>query len=55
VYVVEQNRDSQLRNMLKVDLDPCQATKLRTVRHFNGLPMDARSVTNEILAQEGAN
>jgi len=54
VYVVEQNRDSQLRHMLKVDLDASQATKLRTVRHFNGLPMDARSVTNEILAQEGA-
>jgi hypothetical protein len=23
------------------------------VRHFNGLPIDARSVTDDILAQEG--
>jgi hypothetical protein len=26
---------------------------LRKVLHFNGLPIDARSITDEILAQEG--
>ncbi len=27
--------------------------KLRSIRHFNGLPIDARSVTDELVAQEG--
>ncbi len=53
VYVVEQNRDAQMRSLLKIDLDPVLATKLRSVRHFNGLPIDARSVTEAILLQEG--
>lgn len=54
VYVVEQNRDSQMFNLLKIDLDPTQVTKLHSVRHFNGLPIDARSVTDAIATQEGA-
>ena len=54
VYVVEQNRDSQMLNLLKIDIDPTQAVKLHSVRHFNGLPIDARSVTDAIATQEGA-
>jgi 2-oxoglutarate/2-oxoacid ferredoxin oxidoreductase subunit alpha len=54
VYVVEQNRDAQLLNLLKIDLDAVQTVKLRSVLHFNGLPIDARSVTSVIATQEGA-
>jgi len=54
VYVVEQNRDSQMLNLLKIDLDPAHAVKLHTILHFNGLPIDARYVTAAIAAQEGA-
>jgi 2-oxoglutarate ferredoxin oxidoreductase subunit alpha len=54
VYVVEQNRDAQLMNLLKIDLDPVETVKLRSVLHFNGLPIDARSVTTVIATQEGA-
>jgi 2-oxoglutarate ferredoxin oxidoreductase subunit alpha len=54
VYVVEQNRDGQLLNLLKVDLDPTQVEKLRSVTHFNGLPLDARTVTEAIVSREGA-
>lgn len=54
IYVVEQNRDSQMLNMLKIDLDPVQVVKLHSVRHFNGLPIDARSITSVIAAEEGA-
>ena len=54
VYVVEQNRDAQLLNLLKIDLDPVEVVKLRSVLHFNGLPIDARSITSQIAAQEGA-
>jgi 2-oxoglutarate/2-oxoacid ferredoxin oxidoreductase subunit alpha len=53
VYVVEQNRDAQMLQLLKVDLDPTLLTRLRSVTHFNGLPIDARSVTTAVLAQEG--
>ncbi|HEX4006084.1 MAG TPA: 2-oxoacid:acceptor oxidoreductase subunit alpha [Acidobacteriaceae bacterium] len=53
VYVVEQNRDAQMLSLLKLDLPAGEVTKLRSVRHFNGLPIDARSVTDEIVLQEG--
>jgi 2-oxoglutarate ferredoxin oxidoreductase subunit alpha len=53
VYVVEQNRDSQMLSLLKLDINSSHTPKLRSVRHFNGLPIDARSVTDEIISQEG--
>jgi 2-oxoglutarate ferredoxin oxidoreductase subunit alpha len=53
VYVVEQNRDGQMGGLLRLDLDPGLAARLRPVAHITGLPLDARSVTEEILAREG--
>ncbi|HEY0759619.1 MAG TPA: 2-oxoacid:acceptor oxidoreductase subunit alpha [Acidisarcina sp.] len=53
VYVIEQNRDAQMLDLLKLDLPASEVTKLRSVRHFNGLPIDARSVTDELVLQEG--
>ncbi len=52
VYVVEQNRDAQMLSLLKLDLDVELVLKLRSVAHLDGLPMDARSVTDEIAAME---
>ena len=54
IYVVEQNRDSQMLNLLKIDLNPVDVVKLHSVLHFNGLPIDARTVTGAIASQEGA-
>jgi 2-oxoglutarate ferredoxin oxidoreductase subunit alpha len=54
IYVVEQNRDAQMLSLLKIDLDPVQTVKLRSILHFNGLPIDARSVTYAVANQEGA-
>ena len=54
IYVVEQNRDAQMLNLLKTNLDPADAVKLHPVLHFNGLPIDARTVTTAIAAAEGA-
>jgi len=51
IYVVEQNRDGQMRDLLRLEY-PDLSLKLRTVRHYNGIPIDARFVTNAILAQE---
>ena len=53
VYVVDQNRDGQMFNLLKLDIPAEDAVRLRSVRHYNGLPIDARSVTDDIIAQEG--
>jgi 2-oxoglutarate ferredoxin oxidoreductase subunit alpha len=53
VYVIEQNRDAQLLQLMKLDLSPERVSKLRSVLHYNGLPIDARSVTDDVLAQEG--
>jgi 2-oxoglutarate/2-oxoacid ferredoxin oxidoreductase subunit alpha len=53
VYVIEQNRDAQMLSLLKLDLQAEEIVKLRSIRHFNGLPIDARSVTDELVTQEG--
>jgi 2-oxoglutarate ferredoxin oxidoreductase subunit alpha len=53
VYVVEQNRDGQMASLLKLDLDASQAVKLRSLLHYNGLPIDARSITEEFAVKEG--
>jgi 2-oxoglutarate ferredoxin oxidoreductase subunit alpha len=53
VYVVDQNRDAQLAQLLRLDVEAEDATKLRSVLHYSGLPIDARSVTDAIVSQEG--
>jgi 2-oxoglutarate ferredoxin oxidoreductase subunit alpha len=53
VYVIEQNRDAQLLQLMKLDLSTDRQLKLRSVLHYSGLPIDARSITDDVLAQEG--
>jgi 2-oxoglutarate ferredoxin oxidoreductase subunit alpha len=53
VYVVDQNRDAQMLHLLRLEVAPEDVKRLRSVRHYNGLPIDARSVTDSIVAQEG--
>jgi len=53
IYIVEQNRDAQLLMLMKLELSPERQAKLRSVLHYNGLPIDARSISDDILAQEG--
>jgi len=54
LYVIDQNRDSQMFNLLKMDIDPALVTKLHSIRHFDGMPLEARTLTSAIVAQEGA-
>jgi 2-oxoglutarate ferredoxin oxidoreductase subunit alpha len=53
VYVVEQNRDAQMLSLLKLDIKPELVTRLRSIAHIHGLPLDARSVTDELTSMEG--
>ncbi len=53
IYVVEQNRDGQMATLLKLDLKPELTPRLRSICHIHGLPIDARSVTDELMMMEG--
>ena len=53
VYVVEQNRDAQMLSLLKLDLKPELIGHLRSIAHITGLPLDARSITDELTSMEG--
>jgi 2-oxoglutarate ferredoxin oxidoreductase subunit alpha len=53
IYVVDQNRDAQLLGLMRLELDADLIAKLRSVRYYGGLPLDARTVTEEVAGQEG--
>jgi 2-oxoglutarate ferredoxin oxidoreductase subunit alpha len=53
IYVVEQNRDAQMLSLLKLDVKPELITRLRSIAHITGLPLDARSITDELTSMEG--
>jgi 2-oxoglutarate ferredoxin oxidoreductase subunit alpha len=52
VYVVEQNRDAQMLGLLRLEADADEISKLRSIRYYNGLSLDALTVTREIAFQE---
>jgi 2-oxoglutarate/2-oxoacid ferredoxin oxidoreductase subunit alpha len=51
VYVVEQNRDAQMASLLRMEY-PDLATKLRSVLHYDGLPLDADTVIDGLRSGE---
>jgi 2-oxoglutarate ferredoxin oxidoreductase subunit alpha len=53
VYIVEQNRDAQMLSLLKLDIKPELTPRLRSLAHITGLPLDARSITDELTSMEG--
>jgi 2-oxoglutarate ferredoxin oxidoreductase subunit alpha len=52
VYVVEQNRDGQMASLLRMEY-PELSAKLRSVLHYDGLPLDAQSIVAPVLEREG--
>lgn len=50
-YVVEINRDGQLKQLLTIEF-PEHATKLRMVARIDGLPLSARWIEDQIHSQE---
>jgi len=49
VFVVEQNRDAQMRSLLinELDIDPARLVR---VLHFDGTPITARFVTEAVAS-----
>ena len=52
VYVIDQNRDAQLLGLMRLELPARLLGRLRSVRYYGGLPLDARTVTQSVLEQE---
>jgi 2-oxoglutarate ferredoxin oxidoreductase subunit alpha len=52
VYVVEQNRDGQLCGLLRQELPGRLIDRLVSVRHYNGVPIDAHAITDPVLHAE---
>ncbi|HET7224180.1 MAG TPA: 2-oxoacid:acceptor oxidoreductase subunit alpha [Candidatus Eisenbacteria bacterium] len=53
VYVVEQNREGQMAELVRLELGDERAARVRSLRHYTGLPMDARWITDNLSQQEG--
>jgi len=53
VYVVEQNRDAQFLSLLRLELPAELIGRLHSARYYGGLPIDARTITDDIVSQEG--
>ena len=51
VYVVDQNRDRQMYELLTLEVrEDCG--KLRSIRHYDGFPLDAETVVEGVEAGE---
>lgn len=51
LYVVEQNRDGQMADMIRLEVGEDQR-KVRKILHYTGLPCDARTITDAVLKME---
>jgi 2-oxoglutarate ferredoxin oxidoreductase subunit alpha len=50
VFVVEQNRDAQMRTLMSTDLELAPA-QLTSILHFGGMPITARFIVREIASR----
>jgi 2-oxoglutarate ferredoxin oxidoreductase subunit alpha len=53
LFVVEQNRDAQLRSLLTLETR-VEKSKLRSILHYSGLPMAADVVVHGVLTELNA-
>jgi 2-oxoglutarate ferredoxin oxidoreductase subunit alpha len=52
VYVVEQNRDGQVFDIIRLALPAELIDRVRSIRHYNGQPIPAVAITEPLLALE---
>jgi len=54
VYVVEQNRDGQVYDMVRLSLPPQLVERVHSIRHYNGQPIPAAAITEALQQTEPA-
>jgi 2-oxoglutarate ferredoxin oxidoreductase subunit alpha len=52
VYVIEQNRDGQMYDLLRLELSADVVGRLRSIRHYDGRPIPAEAITRPLLELE---
>ncbi|HYZ02396.1 MAG TPA: 2-oxoacid:acceptor oxidoreductase subunit alpha, partial [Candidatus Binatia bacterium] len=52
IYVVEQNRDGQLYDLVRLALPPHLVERVRSIRHYDGRPIPAEAITRPLLELE---
>jgi 2-oxoglutarate ferredoxin oxidoreductase subunit alpha len=52
IFVVEQNRDAQLRSLLTLETD-VPKSKLHSILHYSGLPMTSKEIVEAVVAELG--
>jgi 2-oxoglutarate ferredoxin oxidoreductase subunit alpha len=52
VYIVEQNRDAQLKSLLTLETE-VPKTKLHSILHYSGLPITSKEIVEAVLADLG--
>ncbi|MDQ6637727.1 MAG: 2-oxoacid:acceptor oxidoreductase subunit alpha [Candidatus Dormibacteraeota bacterium] len=52
IYVIEQNRDGQLYDLIRLELPSQLVGRLRSIRHYDGRPVTAESLSRPLLELE---
>ncbi len=52
VFIIEQNRDAQMRSLIAFDLD-VDPKRMRPLRHYGGMPISARYIVAAVLNRLG--
>jgi 2-oxoglutarate ferredoxin oxidoreductase subunit alpha len=52
IFVIEQNRDAQLRALLTLET-AVEKSRLHSILHYSGLPMTSKEIVDAVLAQIG--
>ncbi len=50
--MVEQNRDGQLYDLVRLALPPDLVERMRSIRHYNGQPIPAAAIIEPLQARE---
>jgi 2-oxoglutarate ferredoxin oxidoreductase subunit alpha len=49
IYVIEQNRDGQVADIIRLAVG-AETSRIRSIRHYTGIPIDARFITEQVFA-----
>jgi 2-oxoglutarate ferredoxin oxidoreductase subunit alpha len=52
VYVVEQNRDGQVYDLVRLALPPDLVVRVHSIRHYNGQPIPAAAISEPLQQME---